>query len=624
MDVDRRPIRTIAFPSASSSGWDVQQTGAGLRFISPTGDETLRVLDETGKVLLRLNVRHDGVKFSPDGTRLAVIVDDDRFGGFALFEAASGKWIADCVGHKGQLFSLSFSPDGTRVASAGEEGVARVWNVATGAKFPECRGHTSKILSVAFRPDGARLVTASFDGTVRQWNPTTGAEVGHPFEHHPGEIITAVYRPDGEWIASGGADRTIWLWRAEGRHEVAVLHGHTGAVLEVAFTADGRRLVSLSQNRDIFLFGDNTVGTWDIEYAADLPVLRGHTRYVYPVACSPDGRWIASGSWDQSIRLWDAVTGEACAKLPQPGVVWALAFSPDGTWLVSGCDKFDELILWDVATARERGRIRGMGMNLRSVAVSPDGTRIATSNPEGQMEHSMNVWDVATGQRVWTGKGLPYAYSPDGKWLAGWDPWGTNVVLWDTRDFRQVASWPGHTGDMNAVAFSRDGTRLVSASSDRTVRVWDTATGRCLRTFTGHSDQVFTAAFHPDGKRVASAGRDRAIQIWDPTGDQEGVRLPGHTTYVWSLAFSPAGESLVSGSGDGTVRLWDTEPLARRYQARHEIDAVRPEAARLVRRLFAELREPDQVISRLRDDGSLSAPLRYGAMQEVMRPRKPD
>jgi WD40 repeat protein len=247
------------------------------------------------------------------------------------------------------------------------------------------------------------------------------------------------------------------------------------------------------------------------------------------------------------------------------------------------------------------------------------------SNPEGeQLDHSMNVWDVATGKRVWTGKGMPYAYSPDGKWLAGWDPWGTSVVLWDTRDFRQVASWPGHTGWLNAVAFDRDGKRLVSASSDRTVRVWDTATGQCLRTFAGHTGPVFSAVFHPDGKRVASAGRDRAILIWDPTGDQEGVRLSGHTTYVWSLAFSPDGKTLASGSGDSTVRLWDTEPLARRYQARREIEAVRPEAARLVRHLFAELREPAKVVSRLREDRSLSALLSRAALQEVMHKRRRD
>jgi WD40 repeat protein len=625
MDLDGRRARTISFQSELSSAWGAQQTGAGLRIISPAGERPLRVLDETGREILRLNVRHDGVTFSPDGSRLAIRGGKDGFTGLRLYEAASGKWIADCGGNKDQLYSWSFSLDNTRIAAAGEERIAWVWDVATGAKIP-CRGHTSKIMSVGFRPDGARLVTGSADGTVRQWDAATGAKFEAPFDHHTDEIITVTYSPDGKLIASAGADRTIRLWRAEGRQEVAVLHGHTGAIIGVAFTPDGRRLASLSQDHSIYLLGDNTVGIWDVDYAEGLPVLRGHKNYVYPVAYSPDGRWIASGDWDHKIILWDAVTGEACGEpLPQPGVVWALAFSPDGSWLVSGCDKVDELVLWDVATASVRSRVRGTGKSIRSVAVSPDGTRIAVSNPEeGKLEHSMNVWDVATGKRTWTGKGMPYVYSPDGKWLAGWGPWGKNVVLWDARDFRQVASWPGHTGWLNAVAFDRDGKRLVSASSDRTARVWDVATGRCLRTFAGHSGPVFTAAFHPDGKRVASAGRDREILIWGPTGDEEGVRLSGHASYVWSLAFSPDGKTLVSGSGDKTVRLWDTEPLARRYQAQREIEAVRPKAARLVKRLFAELREPALVVSRLREDDSLSPLLRRAALQEVMRRRRPD
>src|SRR5499427_10571579 len=109
------------------------------------------------------------------------------------------------------------------------------------------------------------------------------------------------------------------------------------------------------------------------------------------------------------------------------------------------------------------------------------------------------------------------------------------------------------------------------------------ATGRCLRVFKGHTDEVFAAVFHPDGMRIASAGRDRAVWLWDLATGQEVARLPGHTSYIWSLAFSPDGATLASGSGDFTVRLWDTAPLAKRYEAHREAEALRPEAERLVR-----------------------------------------
>src|SRR5262249_24355794 len=156
--------------------------------------------------------------------------------------------------------------------------------------------------------------------------------------------------------------------------------------------------------------------------------------------------------------------------------------------------------------------------------------------------------------------------------------------------------------------------------SDHTVRLWPMDGGAC-RVLNGHTDDVFAAAFHPDGRRLAKGGRDRAICLWDVARGEEVARLQGHTSYVWSLAFSPDGNTLVSGSGDFTVRLWDTAPLKTRYEARREVEAARPEAARLVARLFAELREPDQVVARLRDDGSLSTPLRRAALQEVLRQR---
>lgn len=587
----------------------------GVRLVEE-GPRLLWDTSAASRFRLRLAVRP---QLSPNGSRLVRPAARRSDGGvdITVHDTATGARTAVCTGHKTNVWALAFSPDGARFASTDDDGMVYVWNADTGARVSACLGHTSKVLSAAFDPAGARLVTASADGTVRQWDPATGRSLGPPYDRHSGEALAAEYSPDGEWVVSGGADRTVRVWRAAGRQEVAVLRGHTGAVTEVVFTPDGKRVVSLSQERGLGWPGDNTVGVWDVTPRSGPPVLRDHTSYVSAVGFSPDGRWIASGGWDRTVRLWDAATGEACASLSHPVRLRTLTFAPSGEWLATGGEDDDVVRIWDVGTARLRREFHGPGKSIRTLTASPDGRRVAATAGDPRQGSRFAVYDCGTGASLFASAGAALAYSPDGHRLAARSADGRALLLLDANTHEVEARFTGHEGLIHAAAFSRDGRLLASCGADRAVRVWDVETGEC-RVLSGHTDEVLTVAFRPDGSRLASAGRDRAVWLWNPVSGDAVVRLPGHTSYVWSLAFSPDGGTLATGSGDCTVRLWDTAPLAARYEARQETAARRPEAEALVKRILEEKKDPAAVAAALRGDHTLSEPLRRAALRLIM------
>jgi hypothetical protein len=166
------------------------------------------------------------------------------------------------------------------------------------------------------------------------------------------------------------------------------------------------------------------------------------------------------------------------------------------------------------------------------------------------------------------------AFSPDGSRIVS-GSWDWTLRLWDAKTSQPIGEpLRGHEYTVSSVAFSPDGGRIVSGSLDNTLRLWDARTGEPIGTpLRGHEDAVLSIAFSPDGSRIVSGSDDNSLRLWDArTGEPIGKPLHGHGGAVWSVAFSPDGSRIVSGSGDKTLRLWDAKtgqsigPLLRGHE----------------------------------------------------------
>jgi len=303
-----------------------------------------------------------------------------------------GTSVREYRGHTQWVFSVAWSPDGERLASAGQDGTVQVRDANTGALLTTYRGHSGWVHTVAWSPDGNRLASGSRDKTVQVWDASTGRAV-FTYRKHTKTVFSVAWSPDGTLLASGSEDGTVRVWHAASGMELATCRGHTGAVLSIAWSPDSTLLASGS--------GDRTVRVWHAATGASRKTFRSHTGYVFSVAWSPDGQQIASGSADRTARAWNLLEGQtAVTYRGHTGDINSLAWSPDSEHIVSSSD--DKTVqVWEASTGKRNLRCTGHTDWVRAVAWSPDGTRIAS----GSDDRSVRVWQatsIPAGVRVVT------------------------------------------------------------------------------------------------------------------------------------------------------------------------------------------------------------------------------
>ncbi|KZP30695.1 hypothetical protein FIBSPDRAFT_978725, partial [Athelia psychrophila] len=452
------------------------------------------------------------VVYSPDGTRIASGSYDSTI---QLWDAISGAHLNTLKGHPDGVYSVAFSSDGAMIASGSGDRTIRLWDAVSGKHLVTLEGHSATVQSVAYSTDGTQIASGSQDNTIRLWDSITGTHL-NTLKGHSDGVYSVAFSPDGAKFASGSSDKTIRLWDAVSGKHLMTLKGHLHSVRSVVYSPDGTQIASGSQ--------DNTIRLWDSISGTHLNTLKGHFKVVYSVTFSPDGALIASGSMDRTIRLWDAVGGKHLVTLEgRSGGVTSVAFSRDGNHIVSGSTD-GNIRLW-INTRH--------GIQKRASLFLPSFSMISRS-----LERHEHVSD--TNPRL-------ISLSPDASVIVS-VPLHGSPILWDAVSGAHLTTLKGHSDRVNTVAFSHDGTRIVSGSDDKRVRIWDTASGGILKIIAGHKSGVAFATFSHDDTRIASGSQHGTVRLWDTINGAHVMTLEGHAERVVSVQFSPNGFHIASGS----------------------------------------------------------------------------
>jgi WD40 repeat protein len=574
------PVRSAAFDSM------------GKRVVTASADRTARLWDAgSGKELAVLKGHTDEVtdiRFSQDGRR---VVTSGRDQTLRIWDATTGAALANLVdadwhrpvclsaghvlvlglkdrtvvrlhqlvdgseervlkGHMGRINDAVFSSDGKQVATAADDGTARLWDAGTGKEVQVLLGHQGGVRGVGFSPDGTQVVTMGSDSSVRIWEARTGKEVKKVMSHE-GMVLSASFTSGGKGVVIASLRTNVLFRDVSHRREVASLAGHSWQIRDASFSGDGQQAVTASL--------DGTARLWEVKSGRALAVLVGHEGRVLAARFSPDNKRVATAGTDQTARLWDADTGRQLAVLKgHTEEVIDVVFSADGKRVLTrGRDGTAQL--WDAHSGRHLYTLSGHEGTLSAAWFSPNGTMVLTA---------------ASGS-------APLRIRRGGQAIAGERRVKDYTArLWDaaTGKERKVLK---HEAGVTAAVFTAKGRQILTCAGP-VVRLWDAESNEVRRWKA--AGQVMQMDVSPDGRRVLTVVWNGPAQLWDATTGRLAVTLHPGPLRAGGLAGRGEQAWLLSARGD--LRLVPTDLLA---------EALRRKTRELTKAECAEFEVPDGV-----------------------------
>lgn len=537
-----------------------------------------------------------GMAMAPDDTLYTGGAD----GAINIWDAATMLKRGTLSGHVGAILDVQLSRDGKRLASASADGTVRLWDLGSGgepavivhAPVEAVEGPTRPVAAhtASFSPDGRRIATGGDDGVVRVWDARTGALLATMGERFKAPVSRVVWSPEGTSLAASAIypDTSMRLWDAVAGSPSALLPGHEPAISSIAFSPDGRTIASGGSDREIHLIdvatrqvrrkllapngtvrcveftadghrlmstGWWTLDLWDLdkeERTRSLSLREGANVGVM----RPDGNLVAAGCADGTVQSWDLEPDAGMVRLKGQEGRTTAAMSPDAKMLATG-DGAGVVRFWDMREGVALASLKAHEARVRSLKFSPDGRLLATSGDDDRVR----LWDVATGERLAEMTGTTattcdsIAFDPTGRTLAV--PVDDNsIVLASVPDLHEQGRTGRTRGQIVSVAYTPDGRTVAAASRDLGIYLMPTDGGRARQL--KPPGPPWTLAFAPDGTRMVTGSWNKSVEVWDMPSGAIQTTLRGHSALISAVTFFPGKPDVVASSAtDGTVRLWD-------------------------------------------------------------------
>lgn len=494
------------------------------------------------------------IAYHPDGNRIAAAYSS---GEVDIWDIKKESIIKTIKAHEAPVFSITYSWDGNIIITGSKDKTIRIFNPDTGVNINTLIGHKGWIKKVSVSFDDKYIFSASDDKTIRKWDVENGKLI-KVLEGHVGGITCAALGRNNKFLVSASIwDQTLRIWDVENGVNIKTYKDITD-IHSLAFSQDGRYFVSTSHEKRIRIWDtsytmtnnisikgehwcipkiahfspDNTkmmyvdgLYNWEdrlynikivnVATGSISNIIKGHSKEIVSANYNKDGSKIVSSSFDRNIIIWDAINGDIVLKIKMEpyGLESLVIFSNDGNRLISTVTYEKVVKIRDANTGAVVKTLSGHTGDIRYVSISHDDKYIVSA----ARDNMIIIWDSITGDIIKT------LNSDKNVKMVLFSPNDNNVLsvsdevvnIWDINSGQIIQSFVGHTSPINSAVYNLDGSKILTASIDKSMKIWDTRSGILLQTIEIPFGSIKYAAFNSVGNKIVSASSDGVVRIWD-------------------------------------------------------------------------------------------------------------